>query len=366
MKSNKHRLPLVLSSLLALGLSFAWIRLAAASLDALEVPTTAPNTVGHSLTSVDGRLYLFGGGGFTTTYESNQLWEFHPAGNNWSQVEVTGTLPTPRRGHAAVPLGHELFVFGGYNSTEGVLNDIWAYDPKTSQWRQALQDTPLPGGRANHSAVSSPDGYVYLYGGSSNPPVGLDTMWRYDPTTGQWTVVSMENPSGERYGLYVTMANGKVYLVGGSQEDPTAPFLQSYSSSAWEFTNVTPTNPGPARRYDHAGATHGNDIYIFGGASITDSHSLSDAWKFNTSNNTWTRLPNLPEPMSEFSAAVITGTVSGAQSLSTFKAAGPSILLSRGMADFSHPAEHSYVFDGTTYYPIIDTLYLYLPLVTRR
>jgi len=251
-------------------------------------------------------------------------------------------------------------IMGGQNSNSEILGDVWSYNPATNKWEEVDQDT-APSGRTGAGAVSSQDGFIYVFGGIQNPPMSLGSVWRFAPASGQWTIMGMENPAGPRYGHYMTQIGNKIYLVGGMQ-CTSGNFIQSYNLSGFEFTNVTPINQGPARRMNHAGATLGNDIYIFGGTSITNSRTLSDTWKFNTVTNAWQRLPNLPQAISDFNAAVVTDTVSGRR-LSFMSADEPRFLLSRGIDASGGLVETSYIFDGVNYEPVEDGFSIFLPMV---
>jgi N-acetylneuraminic acid mutarotase len=69
------------------------------------------------------------------------------------------------------------------------------------------------------SAVTSKDGYIYLIGGSG----GLDTVYsakmNSGGTTSSWTLLSETLPSGLQYASAVTSKDGYIYLIGGLDDD---------------------------------------------------------------------------------------------------------------------------------------------------
>ena len=111
-----------------------------------------------SWTDSSGHLWLFGGNGYGATGSGllNDLWEFNPSTNQWAwmggsstvnNAGVYGTLGTPAAGN--IPgsrywasswtdsSGH-LWLFGGSgydtNGTNGLLKDLWQFNPSTNQW----------------------------------------------------------------------------------------------------------------------------------------------------------------------------------------------------------------------------------------
>ena len=95
---------------------------------------------------------VFGGLGLDGAL--NDVWEFRVAGANWTRLHAgagaVGTAaqatlaaaaaanaaPSPRVGHAAVVLRGDLYVFGGYESSRGHTNDVWAFARADGLWRQ--------------------------------------------------------------------------------------------------------------------------------------------------------------------------------------------------------------------------------------
>jgi N-acetylneuraminic acid mutarotase len=220
-----------------------------------------------AVTWVDGsgNLWLFGGvGGQLDIYAGshgvetyfNDLWKFNPSTNQWTwisggntgnQFGVYGTMGSP--GAANVPGGRfgavgwldrsgNLWMFGGdgivngygsvgTNQIQWVLNDLWMFNPSTSQWTwmggsntfpcSVLNDgtvqcdppagvygtlgTPaaanLPGARAYPTAWTDTTGNFWLFGGSGYDSQGNwgqpNDLWTYSPTTNQWAWMNGSN-----------------------------------------------------------------------------------------------------------------------------------------------------------------------------
>jgi len=75
-------------------------------------------------------LYLFiiynrfGGKGDQHFY--NDTWSFDISTRKWSELQCTGSIPSPRASHAAVLVDDVMYVFGGYSTKEGHLDDLCA------------------------------------------------------------------------------------------------------------------------------------------------------------------------------------------------------------------------------------------------
>jgi hypothetical protein len=66
----------------------------------------------------------FGGKGDQHLY--NDTWSFDISTRKWTELQCTGSIPSPRTGHAAVLVDDVKYVFGGYSSGEGCLDDLYA------------------------------------------------------------------------------------------------------------------------------------------------------------------------------------------------------------------------------------------------
>lgn len=292
----------------------------------LDVPAAA-NVPGYRTSSTtwtdsSGNLWLFGGSGpvggsgpgaaTNTSLHFNDLWKFNPATNQWTWVSgfdnttpgVYGTVGVPTA--ANVPgsrenavgwtdTGGNLWLFGGegYDSTPnfGSLNDLWKFDPTTSQWTwmggsntlpNAINTcqpgvygnigTPsaanIPGGR--NLAVSWTDtaGNFWLFGGGGCDAAGtqglLNDLWEFTPSTGQWTwIAGSTNVAGTasgHSGIYGTQGVGSAGNVPGGR----------WTSFFWT---------------DKSG-----NFWLFGGEGFDGIGArgyLNDLWEFNPSTGLW-------------------------------------------------------------------------------
>lgn len=294
---------------------------------------------GSSWTDKNGKLWLFGGEIFTTGFNYfNDLWEFDPVSNEWTwmggsstvssncpiiailsncgQPGVYGTLGTPSPGNApggrysAVSWtdasGH-FWIFGGEgfdgNGSWGALNDMWEYDPSTSEWtwmggsdtvlqpfqtNQNCEDAAIfcgqpavygtlgspsteniPGGLWDASSWTDGSGNLWLFGGSGWGAQGnageLNVLWRFTPITNEWAWMS------------------------GST---TVPFDLTGQLGVYGTVGVAAVGNVPGGRLQTSTWTGGDgSLWLFGGRGYDSAGNfgdLNDLWEFNPASAEWT------------------------------------------------------------------------------
>ncbi|MBL7931253.1 MAG: hypothetical protein JNL60_05110, partial [Bacteroidia bacterium] len=197
--------------------------------------------------------------------------------------------------------------------------------------------TTTPGGREGMAFWKDAAGNFWIFGGTGYDFIGnfgaLGDLWKYDPTTSQWTWKKGAN-SITTQGTYGTMgtpaaantpgardgatswtdANGNLWLFGGFGHNGTSSIgmlndLWKYNVSTDEWTWIGGTNqfyqvssfgtqgtPAstniPAARQGASSWTDASgNLWLFGGYGSTGPttlKSLNDLWKYNISTNEWT------------------------------------------------------------------------------
>jgi N-acetylneuraminic acid mutarotase len=259
-----------------------------------------------SWTDSSGNFWLFGGVGYDSTGVTgylNDLWQYSPSTRQWTWVSggngdnasgVYGTQGTASAGN--VPGAREqasswrdsagnLWLFGGYgygaSGSLVTLNDLWRYTPGTGQWiwvsggnagnangvygTQGTAAAPnVPGARYAATSWTDSAGNLWLFGGYGYGATGasgtLNDLWRYSPTSGQWTWVNGGNGANAS-GVYGTAGTAAAGNVPGSR----------YAASSW---------------IDSSG-----NLWLFGGFgedSAGGVGKLDDLWEFSTSSGQWT------------------------------------------------------------------------------
>jgi len=276
--------------------------------------------LGTNWTDEHGNFWLFSGWGETPggyAAVANELWEFNPSLGEWTWVGgspnfgfsggvagIYGTLETPGPGNFPgtrwqdatwVDMSGNLWLLGGqgFDSTgtnEGILNDVWEYDPATSEWAWMggsstlnCADAPqkychepgiygtlgqpsagnIPGSRFQSSSWKDNSGNLWLFGGTgfdSNSDWGyLNDLWEFSPATNEWAWMSgSSNTSmGSVKGIYGNMGvpspanvpgirclsaswsdkNGNLWLWGGTGIDSAG--LYGYENDLWRYQPIS-------------------------------------------------------------------------------------------------------------------------------
>ncbi|MCB0003387.1 MAG: hypothetical protein KDH86_12655, partial [Anaerolineae bacterium] len=178
-------------------------------------------------------------------------------------------------------LSGNLWLFGGNSSINGPMNDLWRYQPTNGMWTwvggsstayqrgvYGVLGTPaasnVPGARRESVSWVDSSGNLWLFGGigfaASGGAARLNDLWRYDPTTGQWTWMSGANTTNQAgaYGVQGTAAAGNV----------------------------------PGARYASVSWTDGDgNLWLHGGTgidSVAATGMLNDLWRYDPNSEEWT------------------------------------------------------------------------------
>jgi hypothetical protein len=245
-----------------------------------------------SWTDASGNLWLSGGWGQDANGNSgnlNDLWKYTPSTAEWTwmsgsntagQGGVYGTLGVPAAGN--VPGGRSgasswtdasgnLWLFGGGDSNGNSFNDLWKYMPSTGQWTwmsgsdsgnqpgvYGTKGVPaagnVPGARNCAASWMDSSGNLWLFGGNPSGSSVLNDLWKYTPSTGEWTWMSGSNTVNQP-GVYGTLGVPAPGNVPGSHANAV-----SWTDSSGNF-------------------------WLFGGFGAGD---LNDLWKYTPSTGQWT------------------------------------------------------------------------------
>jgi N-acetylneuraminic acid mutarotase len=67
-------------------------------------------------------------GGHSGRHDFNDTWSFNVSTRKWTKLQCTGSVPSPRAGHAAVLVGDVMYVFGGDTIDGTNLGDLTAFN----------------------------------------------------------------------------------------------------------------------------------------------------------------------------------------------------------------------------------------------
>lgn len=269
---------------------------------------------------VGANYYVFGGQGQGFF---NTLYEIQPDSPNraFRAITVVNNVGA-RSGHTMTLLGSNVYVFGGWDSTQYFL-DILSLDMTTvaegSGTNPSWRSNPFSGGphaRNGHTAVTWGDS-IYVFGGffhtiNGNPSVQCDgpndgclwfnDLWRYQPATNQWTMIVYANGEmvPERRTEHSAVVIGHYMYVFGGQVAPccfsppqfiNGNDLWRYNFHMFTWEHVFYNGVEPPARKGHVAFNVMEKMYIYGG------DPLNDMWRYTPGvAKAATSPPTLPIP----------------------------------------------------------------------
>jgi N-acetylneuraminic acid mutarotase len=262
-------------------------------------------------TDANGNFWLFGGyvnvAANNVPGDLNDLWKYTPSTGEWTwmsgsnttnQPGVYGTLGVPAPANVPGPRGGavtwtdasgNLWLYGG-SQTEFIpavseFGDLWKYTPSTGEWtwmggsnsvnQPAVYGTlgvaaagNVPGARIVAVSWMDLSGNFWLFGGQVPDGADLNDLWKYTPSTGEWTWVGGSN-SENQPGVYGTLGVPAAGNVPGARDQAVS----------WK---------------DASG-----NFWLFGGRENSNYLDLNDLWKYTSSTGEWTWMsggnsPNQP------------------------------------------------------------------------
>lgn len=243
-------------------------------------------------TDTAGNFWLCGGSSFTSL---NDLWKYNPSTSEWSWVAGTraDSFLAPYKstfGVQGIPSSANTpgYVGSGYVPWTDYSNNLWLYDG-TVLWKFNI-------------AISQ---WTWMKG---------DTVIRYNGVYGIKGIPNSANYFGTRQSSCRWVDNlGNLWLFGGSQIRPPSGSqlfndLWKYSLSTNEWTWISgdsiynqngfygvkglasPLNKPGARIESYTWTDDAGNLWMYGGEGNTESRSgkLNDLWQYNITTNLWT------------------------------------------------------------------------------
>ena len=176
--------------------------------------------------------------------ETNDLWAFDLAANDWSPLEAGGPKPARRQFAAGsvLPGRGSLILFGGRSGND-FFDDTWLLDFQSLQWRRLATVGATPQRRFRHTLVADAVGErLWMAFGEGEQGLHFEDVWELDIRTllgdislsraalsGLWFNPELE---GEGFNILVTENRLLVYFYG-------------YTASGERLWLVSDLVPGP-------------------------------------------------------------------------------------------------------------------------
>ncbi|MGB4759262.1 MAG: hypothetical protein WBP26_04325 [Candidatus Saccharimonadales bacterium] len=226
----------------------------------------------------NGYLYVLNGINTSTNLDSVYYTSINSNGTLGSWSTAT-TVPAALRSSTAVAYGGYLYVLSGTTGS----NDLNAnanvyYAPVNANGSIGVWSTTTSLTFArNHSEAVAYNGYMYILGGATTAPAYTNVVQyakiNNDGTLGSWN--STNNFTTARYGMFVGVYNGYIYLTGGTNGSARTDtqYAQINANGSLGTWATSPNNLATGRIYP-TGAIYNGYVYVGGG--YDNSVNMSD------------------------------------------------------------------------------------------
>lgn len=242
-------------------------------------------------TDLQGNFWVYGG--MSTPFgQSGDLWKYDPLINQWAWmngpgipdqlpvygikgVAAAGNYPGARAWGVCTwtDLSGNLWMYGNFKNSMGVMADLWMYDISSNQWtwmsgQNGFNFTGNFGTQGIPSSTNSPPGInetsvtwvdslnnLWFFGGA-DLAVNHDDVWKYSVGTYEWTWMKGSGNAGA----------APVYGIKGVSNPANTPGGRLVYSR-WMENN--------------------NNFWIFGGWDGMTEYR-NDMWRYTISTNEWT------------------------------------------------------------------------------
>jgi hypothetical protein len=223
----------------------------------------------------------------------------------WRQLQCTGAVPAGRIGHTLVTNTQEdtVYLYGGVNDNSDAsqyLQDFFALDFSTKEWRQVPMsgDVQLP--RAFHTAIYH-DGHVHIFGGC-NGRGRFNKLFSINPEgfCSLYTPPATSKIPLTRYCHSATLFEGCMYIFAGkcggrnSNKRLKDMFAFDFSTKCWH--EIDQAGADVPARSAHAAFTCGRRMVMFGGRSA-EGECCEDIYQFSYDTHFWTKVDTSHGPL---------------------------------------------------------------------
>ncbi|KAK3866459.1 hypothetical protein Pcinc_028003 [Petrolisthes cinctipes] len=147
----------------------------------------------------------------------DQLVYYDIESNRWVWPSTWGPKPSPRAAHAADVTGDKVYIFGG-RFQDVRMNDLHCLDLTNWTWSGNLTDGSLqeaPEGRSWHTFNFVSKNKAVIYGGFNTTQQVLKDVWLLDVSVGRWEQVHVDRTGKVLWHTSAATAPGEVIYYGG-------------------------------------------------------------------------------------------------------------------------------------------------------
>jgi len=259
----------------------------------------------HTVVSWDnGQSLLSFGGSYQNPNSnpvcSNYVQQYDFQQNSWSLLQTTGDIPTARRKHTAVTTAdNTMLVFGGSTTNGKYLNDLYQFD-ETNEWQLLTPTGNAPSPRISHKTVIYGN-QMFIFGGQG-PNGFFNDLYSYDIQRNVWKSIKTtgSKPVARSSHSMVLTSSGIALIFGGLQFHGSFGYLNDLyqldlNLGVWSPLDPSGLLPSPRAQHSAVLTPDGRYMIIFGGYD-NEGYYTNDIWKYDIVANEWIWVDPLGQP----------------------------------------------------------------------
>ncbi|KAJ6245422.1 faciogenital dysplasia protein [Anaeramoeba flamelloides] len=193
--------------------------------------------IGHTLSLVNKRLYLFGGVRDGIVYGDLRYLDLETF--VWYNIHLQNkSIPSPRYGHSATLIKNKIWIFGGIDENGKCLNDLYSFDLETNICSQMEYHEQTLQPRCWHSALYIKEKEELMIINGINEQAILNNVYCFNLITKIWRSESNFSSSHnqKRYNHSTIYYHDKLYLIGGTSNEQNLQDISvlNLKNSKWE------------------------------------------------------------------------------------------------------------------------------------
>ena len=228
-----------------------------------------PIPLDNFATAVYGHdIYVFGGFTDGGKHKTKRFEVFRTRSNTWDSLRSAENV----RAELGIAVLHgDIYSAGGHDDNKRH-SSVFRYDTRKDRWNEVK---PLNEARWGHELVAL-NGVIYAIGGN-----GIRTVERYSPFSDKWTFVAPTINQHSYFGA--TAHQNKIYIYSENGFEMFDPH-----SNIWKSLPALSVGKGTQL------VSIGDKLWAIGGGEVSNKDKASKSlYQFDTTNNSWTILPDI-------------------------------------------------------------------------
>jgi len=234
-------------------------------------------------------------------YFSEKTLLTRPGSLKWGEpTKVSGSVPSKRFKHSATVVGKQIVYIGGQETDTKRFNEIVYFDTESKSFSTpAIKGDKVPNFSRHTSCLVGSK--MYIFGGYDGHGQNFD-LSTFDPYTRTWTNTSKPaqkgTPPPSRTNHAAASVGKNMYIFGGNNNNESGQYqvledLAVLNTHTMTWSNPTTTGTAPCARSGHTLVTIGKKLYLFGGGVWNERegwvHKFNDLYVLDTETMHWTK-----------------------------------------------------------------------------